>query len=242
LSSYRKGHKHSKKTTKKKRSNGRKKTLIDGSGPSIKVGHSTSVKKARSTRRKANKGHHPIKQRKRSTTEDSHDDSGQGSSPPPDSSASTDDKKNVVALAAYKGLSATFSDNNESDVSCLYCSEDHYQQGNHDHDNQLLYCTKGSLCSRRSRATVMSKKVRGRRSRPPIISSSTSTSSSSSSVISNNIPTRVETVHTPQNKTKVTHFKATSRVLKAINTSGDLSLYVDFGSLFNFRFDWGKFQ
>ena len=45
-----------------------------------------------------------------------------------------------------------------SQDSCPFCSENH--------EDELLYCGKGSMCSRRSRATVLSKKVKGRRRRP----------------------------------------------------------------------------
>ena len=60
------------------------------------------------------------------------------------------------------------SDDDISDITCPFCScnEEALLQGGGPYEGQPLYCTKGSICSRRSRATVLSRNVRGRRKKP----------------------------------------------------------------------------
>ena len=57
---------------------------------------------------------------------------------------------------------------NDSEFSCPFCAEDYEHSVLHhvrdsDSKNKMLYCSKGSLCSRRSKATVKSRKVPGKR-------------------------------------------------------------------------------
>ena len=57
---------------------------------------------------------------------------------------------------------------NSSEFSCPFCEEDYEHSVLHhvrdsDSKNKMLYCSKGSLCSRRSKATVKSRKVPGKR-------------------------------------------------------------------------------
>lgn len=95
----------------------------------------------------------------------------------------------LMTTSIGKGGSISSSDENDddndgdssSDVSCPFCScNDVGHAGFDDADGlfgnggglggpfegQPLYCTKGSICSRRSRATVLSRNVRGRRKKP----------------------------------------------------------------------------
>ena len=57
--------------------------------------------------------------------------------------------------------SSDFDDLN--DQTCPFCENDLFCE---DHD--LLYCSKGSLCSRRSKATLKSRKVPGKRKKLPL--------------------------------------------------------------------------
>ena len=53
---------------------------------------------------------------------------------------------------------------NSSEFSCPFCEEDYeHSVLHHECQNRMLYCSKGSLCSRRSKATVKSRKVPGKR-------------------------------------------------------------------------------
>ncbi len=123
--------------------------------------------------------------------------------------------RNIVLDETESGIS--------SQDSCPFCSE------NHDED-ELLYCGKGSLCSRRSRATVLSKKVKGLRKRRPgvgprqrtplsLVNSSSSTGSGGlnhngelTSGSEEKINFNIQTIRTPENKTKVTHFKSVALI------------------------------
>ena len=96
----------------------------------------------------------------------------------------------LMTTSIGKGGSISSSDENDdddndgdssSDVSCPFCSCNDVGHAAFDDadglfgnggglggpfEGQPLYCTKGSICSRRSRATVLSRNVRGRRKKP----------------------------------------------------------------------------
>lgn len=63
-------------------------------------------------------------------------------------------------------LKASQAESDSDNLTCPFCDDlVHHQRpsaGDSDTDDQLLYCSKGSLCSRRSRATVKSRKVPGK--------------------------------------------------------------------------------
>lgn len=120
---------------------------------------------------------------KRPVSAQSPKDSGQGSSPV--------DSEADYNKGGCRSMKDSSSSSSSSSNSCLYCNSDDDDQqprrsnlgANHENSSgaQLaLYCSRGSLCSRRSRATVMSKKVPGKRKkkrRPPLKGSSLSSSS-----------------------------------------------------------------
>ncbi len=65
--------------------------------------------------------------------------------------------------------SSDFDDLNSQ--TCPFCEEDcvHYIETDEDQaGGPLLYCSKGSLCSRRSKATLKSRKVPGKRKKLPL--------------------------------------------------------------------------
>ena len=75
-------------------------------------------------------------------------------------------------LVFLKSENSSSSDD-VSDITCPFCSSNEeallqgigpYYEGRD--SREPLYCTKGSICSRRSRATVLSRNVRGRRKKP----------------------------------------------------------------------------
>ena len=62
-------------------------------------------------------------------------------------------------------FSLSTGEDNDSEFSCPFCAEDYEHSVLHHvpTHNKMLYCSKGSLCSRRSKATVKSRKVPGKR-------------------------------------------------------------------------------
>ncbi len=97
-------------------------------------------------------------------------------------------KKSPLAAAKAKSLKSCSTDSgqgyssnssySDQDSLCPFCDEA-------DSKKQLLYCSKGSLCSRRSKATLKSRQVPGRRGKKrPFISNNNNIYDTSSSLAS----------------------------------------------------------
>lgn len=78
-------------------------------------------------------------------------------------SSSQDDSGQGSLTPDQKGNSTNTAESDSDNLTCPFCDDlMQHQRPDSDTDDQLLYCSKGSLCSRRSRATVKSRKVPGK--------------------------------------------------------------------------------